>query len=467
MASYQNHDDAFYSSIGVQFATNGEWRPSIQPLGLTSSENYFAANPLLTPYLTAASVKLFGPDRWSLKLPSLIAFLAAGLALIWMVHVAKLSSAHSLVIMFSYYACPWLYYAMNTARAEPMCIAGLYLATLLSLIGVKSTRTVCTSVWILLSGALVTIVAWNHLLFSMAALLPALAIWGFDHKASRWKRICLWLAGAVMMLFVLIVWRVIPHWDAWNEQFLQNAASNAAISSNISTLESFKSTAPFPLNELVELKARFSTLGWPFMSWYAGIPLLFLLFLRPTRLFLLTLVLLLTFLGLIEIKTPVFATYVVNFAIAIPLSLLFAESRSQHQPLPNIIISVLGTLIVIFSILNAWLVLRPTTRVNNWSTAEQQIDREFMALPPHSIIWGDTAHGIVPAWRHGHAYYTTFNFLSNILGVKEKLMNMSNESGHYRLKSLNGEWQVIWQGNRNQHTVNEIDPIQLQQDLSK
>ena len=447
---YQNYDDAFYSSIGVQLAANGDWRPAFQPLGLVPSESYFAANPVLTPYFTAASIKFFGPSRWAFKLPSLVAFLVAGLALIWMLHIAKASPEHCLVVLFSYFASPWLYFAMNTARAEPLCIGGLYIAMLFVLIGANSTKPAHYSGWLLLSGAFSALVAWNHVLFSMAALLPALAILFYADKTNRRKGVLLWFAGAFLTLVILAGLLILPYVDSWKEQFLANASNNADISERTKPVASFESLLPFPLNELVELKARASSLGWPFICWYAGVPLLFLVFLRPTRLFFASLFLLLAWLAVIELKTPVLATYVVNIVIALPLCLMFAASKPRDNRMVGAATPLLIFFVVSVTILHAWLVLRPATRISDWSLAEQQLEEEFSVLPPRSIIWGgDIVQGMVPAWKQGHTYYyTSWNFLYNVPGVTAKLEKLAAEQAGYRVDNESGEWQVMWQGSR-------------------
>jgi hypothetical protein len=442
MYEYQNYDDAAYNSIGVQWASTGEWRPAFQPLGLARSENFFAANPVLTPYLTGVSIKLFGPDRWVFKLPSLIAFLVTGLALTGMIYVTKLQARHGLVVLFSYYACPWLYFSMNTARAEPLCIAGLYLAMLFSLVWSKSEKSAFSSVWLLLSGGLAVVVVWNHVLFAMSALLPVLAILMNANSKSGRRGILLWLAGASLMCVFLVVWRILPHWDSWTEQFLANASNNAAISNDIKIMDTFTSSKSFPLNELLEFKARLSTLGWLFICWYVGLPFLFLMFLRPTRPFLVAIIFVLAFLAVIEIKTPVLGTYVISSALALPLCLLQAAARNSDA-------SWAGTKALLFAsvvsipILHAWLVLRPETRTNDWSRQEQQLEHEFSILPPRSVIWGGTALAMVPAWKQGHKYYmNSWSFFSNIPDAKEKLIRLNGEQSHYQVDFANGRWRV-------------------------
>ena len=449
MVPYQNWDDAYYSSIGVQWAATGEWRPAMQPLGLAPSDSYFAANPILTPYLTGVCVKLFGPHRWATHLPSLGASALASVALIWMVHVLQLRPAHGLVVMFSYYACPWLYFAMNTARAEPLCIAGLYLSALFAVKWAIAPKTFGTSAWPLLSGFLATLTVWNHPLFAAAVLLPAILLFAYAGKADARRGILLWLAGACLMLVCLIGWRILPHWEAWKEQFLANASNNATISGSVKTLDSFKSSQPFPLNELVELKARLSALGWPFVCWYAGLPFLFLAFLRTTRLFLFTLLFLLSFLVLIELKTPVIATYVVNVMLALPVCLLLAASRCPEASLSGVARPLLGSVVVLISVLHGWLVLRPATGTNPWNEVEQQLGREFQALPPRSIIFGGIAEGMMPAWEQGHTYYmTSNNFLMNVPGVQEKLDKLVSERAYFHIENVNGQWRVAWPGGR-------------------
>ena len=152
MFSYQNWDDAYYNSIAVQYASTGEWRPaSLQPLGVAKTEKFFAGNPILTPYLTALFIKGFGPDRWVFRLASLGAFVAAGLALNWTVYLLALPRIQGFLVLFTYYACPWLYYVMNTSRAEPLSIASLYLAVLAVALYLKFPKGRYSSVWLLLS----------------------------------------------------------------------------------------------------------------------------------------------------------------------------------------------------------------------------------------------------------------------------------------------------------------------------
>jgi hypothetical protein len=438
-----NLDDVCYSSIAVEYASTGEWRPAFQPLGLAKTERFFAANPILTPYSSAMFVKFFGPDRWVFQLASLGAFIAAGVALSWTISLLELHRLHSLLVLFSYYACPWLYYAMNSARAEPISIACIYLAVLFAVLYIKFPAALYSPGWLLLSGALTVTSFWNHPLFLMTGLLPIAFILSYHNKVYYKRGVLVWLIGASAMFVFLVGWRILPHLDAWREQFLANASSNAHLGKSSTTFNYFQSTLPFPLNKLVELKARFSTLGWPFVCWYVGLPVLSLLFLRPTRLFWIALISLGVWLGLIEIKTFVYANYVVNVVMALPLCLMLALPNRRGDHLSRPVWLLMVAFVILCTVLHAWLVLRPATRTNDWLTTEQQLERVFRTLPPHSIIWGDSAEAMLPAWKQGDIYYFRPNtFLANIPGVRERLDKLAADPADYRLEFIDNHWIV-------------------------
>ena len=223
--------------------------------------------------------------------------------------------------------------------------------------------------------------------------------------------------------------------------FSPNVTTTVHTSDPTKTAETFVSTLPFPWNEFVELKARFSTLGWPYVCWYLGLPVLFLFFLRPTQLFGIALFLLIVWLGVIQLKTSVVATYVVNVTLALPICLMFALPNRRGNQLGGAAWPLLVASLILITAMHAWLVLRPATRTNDWLTTEQELGQAFRTLPPHSIIWGDPAEAMVPAWKEGDTYYMRKgNFLSNVPGARERLAALAAASTDYRLELVDNHW---------------------------
>ncbi len=281
--SYANHDEIAYNSLAISLLKSGAYRLEAQPDGIVATEAYFAANPQLYPYLSFVSFKLFGVSRTTMRLPAALAFVGTGAILIALALRRGLAPFHLNADLLLLLVCPSLVYAARTARPEALSTLAIYAGCLLSLRASTSAGRVRPAP-IAASGALATVAVWNQTLFAGCALLPL--FFGTPRtepptSPAAVRAYLAWILGASLALVALVVVIVVPHWDAWKEQFFLNAVTISEAERNPPPHPSAFDLWQLALN----LKARFSTFGTPYLAWYLCVPIVWFAVFRPTRRF--------------------------------------------------------------------------------------------------------------------------------------------------------------------------------------
>ncbi len=169
--------------------------------------------PPLLIWLMAASVALFGPSEWALRLPSMIAALGTVAILFWFVRRTTGSQATAALAAALLVLSP-AYFGEHSARtADYDALLLFFVTAYLCLLFVALHRARSSSTLLALIGAAI---CCAFLTKSVAALVPGLGVIGYLVVTARWHRLVatrgyvllgLGTAGALLLFLALREWQ--------------------------------------------------------------------------------------------------------------------------------------------------------------------------------------------------------------------------------------------------------------------
>lgn len=416
--SYANTDEIAYASLAISLLEHGTYRVDAQPVGILSTDGQFAANPQLYPYLAYLSFRSFGISRITMRLPAALAFLAAAVVLAALAVRSGLPPVSVVCVLLLMLSCPFLLYAARTARPETLSTAAIYLSCWLCFLSrhQQGRRQVLT---LAAGGGAAALAVWNHPLFAGCALLPPFFLRvqeAADSTGAYVRKIAWWMVGGAAAVAAFAAVLVLPHADAWREQFLVNAASISEAERNPGS----DRLAFSPIKVLTDLRARFSTFGQPYLLWYLAAPLVFFGVLRPTRRFALAAVLSLVWLLISTHFTFTAVTYIIQFTAAIPLLALLCASREGGPAASGPGLAAVSVTAALLVGAHAAMVFMPTFESRAFEDREAELNRTVASLPGTGPITGPV-EAALPTWKAHRRYFLPDPpFFDTQPGVRER-----------------------------------------------
>ena len=418
-----NCDEYFYSAPALTLAETGYYaNRKTFPAGLYDNGDRYLHHTQLTPFIQAVFIKQFGYGRFAIRIHSLIFFTLSSLVvslLFWKLDKTNLT----IVLGFALFlASPWAIFAGTTARPEMFGAMLLYLSCA-CLVGIQNKR----NFGFLLSGILSGIAAYNHPMFLGVSCLPFL--FGlYQYKISLKDRKSVFLSavcyggGAILAVSIIMCILILPFRDQWVEQFfLGRTDPNNTLYSQRN--ENF-------IQQIVSLKARFSTYGAGYLSWYLAVLLMPIIF-RGKIYFHICLAWILLTMYCIHIKTNLTMGYCVQFAIGMPILLLMTEgNRFQFLSKRSIVLGV-GVIVFIQSIFHTYSVINPNKWAVEFKGREEIIAKELQSLDSVKRIIGPL-EAAMPVLKGGHIYFdpSDFGFRSDTL---KKYHRLIREQADYQI----------------------------------
>jgi hypothetical protein len=235
--------------------------------------------------------------------------------------------------------------------------------------------------------------------------------------------------GAIIAVASLMLILVLPYKEQWIEQFVQGIGDpdNIVYSARDESL----------LDQILSLKARFSSFGFSFLGWYVGIALIPFL-LKGGIYFYIGWIWLIFVMFFIHANTVMALGYCVQFAMGIPILLLM--NNGDRFPLllkSKLRVVIFVAVCVFFTIHHMKLVLSPNGAAMEFRAKEKIIEEQIPSLPTNSKVIGPL-EAAVPLLKNGHIYFepSDFGFSSEKLVKYHYLINKQAEwfiDGEYKL----------------------------------
>jgi hypothetical protein len=410
-----NCDEYFYSAPALTLAESGDYaNRKTFPEGLFTSGDQYLGHTQLTPYFEALFIKLFGYSRFSIRLHSVIFFLAGGMLLIFLWIKLQKSNLIGAVLLAAYFASPFLIFAGRTARPEMFGGFLLISACLCIALLVKSQK-----IGFFGAGLLAGVATYNHPIFFAVSCLPFL--FGLNYyriNILSWKSIfgfaILYGAGALFSVVGIMAFLVLPFYEQWVEQFVQGISNPQNVI--------YSSRQDGIISQVLSLKARFSTFGFGYAPWYLlviAIPFL----LKGRSYFYLGYAWLVLAMFIIHINTVLALGYCVQFAAGIPILILMADEVRFKFLNNRRFVLVFVALACGFSLAHIFLVLYPNNFAKEFLKKEQLIENRLQSIPPKSKVIGPL-EAAIPLLKSGHIYFdpSDFGFSADILEKYHKLI---------------------------------------------
>ncbi len=396
-----NCDEYFYSAPALTLAETGEYaNRKTFPSGLYENGDRYLGHTQLTPFIQAFFIKQFGYSRFSIRIHSIIFFALSSLILFLLFFKLEKTDLTKLFGISLFLASPWALHAGTTARPEMFGAMLLYLSCAFLAI-LQDTK----KFGFLLSGFLSGIAAYNHPMFLGVSCLPFL--FGLKHFQISFKEIKSILlsamcygGGAILAVSLIMCVLVLPFCEQWVEQFLGGITdpSNVVYSQRNETF----------IQQILSLKARFSTYGVGYWSWYLAVISVLIIFRGGIYFYIGFLWMLLT-MYYIHINTVMGLGYCVQFAVGMPILLLMTDgNRINFFSRRNM---VLGAFVIIFmqAIFHTWSVIAPKEWAVEFKRREEKIAKELESLSGVKRIIGPL-EGAIPVLKAGHVYFDPSDF---------------------------------------------------------
>ena len=404
---WSNLDETSIAALSVEWASSGHYRATILPDGLLLSENVFAANTAIYPYISGVLLKIFGVQRWCIRFGSIVSFFGAATCLYFIWRQTERSKLKLWAVFICYFGCPFLLQSSTVGRPEMLSVFLCYFAAFLAV--KASTSTEYHAACIFFSGSAAALAVWNNPLFAGLSCLSPLLYLEFC-KSSLWRKgLIYFLLGAMLAVIVMSLVILVPHWDAWKEQWPLNKLTYTKRSPEV------KLTIAGILGCIVAMKSRFSMLGMPYLSWYLLLPVWCCLFRSASRKGLFAVSVIMVFQIAVALRTPILFYTVIQFVAALPLMLFFVNER----PLP-VLTRAKPVLILLFSIsccIHPWLIFRETESVRAYEAREIQIAQRLIEFPKEKRIVMGPVQAAFPSWKLGFRY----------IGLKPVFFEEANE----------------------------------------
>jgi hypothetical protein len=382
-----NFDEAVYGGLAFELAETGNYTSRrIFPDGLRDSGDAAVVHTMLSPYLQAAAIQWLGFDRVALRLHSLVLYAASGGVLLLLVARMGLPPLQAVAALSLFFLSPWLIYAGTIGRSESIGMFLVFAATLVAWILRK--REIAG---VFASGFIAGAAVYNHATFLAAACLPYLFCLRFrEGKASVVKTAPAYAAGALVAIAALWLWLMLPHYEAWRDEFVAAGASAWA--------------GPSLTGVPLAMKHLFSTFGAAYLNWYLTGFLFLLVVLKPTRYSILGILWMAAFMAYLLMKMGMVMNYCVQFAVGMPILALLSGSPRFVWSSNKLVVALLAIFLGVQVPWNAWRV----TAENPWTReAHQQelsLSGKLAELEPGQAVIGDEVTGFA-ILRAGHRYF--------------------------------------------------------------
>ena len=392
--AWLNADEFGFGSIAYGVIVEGKPKATCSPDGLFRTDQFFAAHPQLYSYLVVPAWKALGIKRWVMRLPSVLLFVTASTALLAMLLQRRFGTWHFIAAMGLWFLSPWTGLAASSARPEMLSVAALYLSAWFALRPAGPLSLV-------ISGALVGLAVFNHPVYIGPAALPLLlakSVRGsqVDGLRGLLRLVSPWVAGAAISGLALAGAVVVPHLASWMEQF----------PAHVKAIEQWTAGRDFGtagMGVFIQMRHRWSGLGWPFLNWYLGLAVFTFLCLRPTRLGWLGLGLIGAWAIKIESSTPVLMYYCTAVAAGFPLVALLNEESPDLVASPRWVAVVVLAAVLAQVPWNQWRAVRPNAASHAFADRETTWAATFDAAGKFSVVLGPP-EGVWPAWKRGIRY---------------------------------------------------------------